>query len=174
MRCLSQTSGGVILLPPAPLAPTLQSITKPCPVLHPKCQRSCAPVSTVASSSKSGSLWPSLPPNWSRCLHPPLPQAHSPPAARVISKKHTSYHLAHMLRITQGLPVALRVRVRIPNEAVGSGPSLPVRPLLPVGSHAPSGLLKFPSSGPLHMLCLLPGILFPHGFQLANVNQVSA
>lgn len=73
-------------LAPLPPCPTLQSITEPCPVLHPKMSTSvCSPVSTVTSSSRSGSLWPSLPPTWSLCLHPPLPQARSPPAARVIS-----------------------------------------------------------------------------------------
>lgn len=80
----------------------------------------------------------------------------------------------HLLKITQGLPVALRVRVRIPKEAVGSGPSLSVQPLLPAGLPSPlwpssvSFLRAFVSTVPTAW-----GTLLRH-FQLANVNQVSA
>lgn len=87
------------------------------------------------------------------------------------SRKCASYHLVHLLKIT---PVALRVRVQIPNEAVGSGPSLPVQPLLPAGLPSPlwpssiSILRAFVSAVPSAWSTL------PHHFQLANVNQVSA
>lgn len=91
-------------------------------------------------------------------------------AARVNSRKCASYHLVHLLKIT---PVALRVRVRIPNETVGSGPSLPFQPLLPAGLPSPlwpssiSFLRAFVSAVPSAWSTL------PHHFQLANVNQVS-
>lgn len=80
----------------------------------------CSPILTVVSSSNSGSFGASLPPSWSICLHPLLYQARSPQTDRGRSpKKSTFCHLAHWMKIIRGLPVALRVRVQIPQRLRG-------------------------------------------------------
>lgn len=157
--------------PPLPSPVNHQAL----PFLPPKCQHLSAlpPRLWLPHSNQGLSGLAFLPTGPSAYIHL-FPRGSFSTAARVNSKKGASYHLVHLLKITQGLPVALRVRVRIPNEAVGSGPSLPVQPLLPAGLPSPlwpssiSFLRAFVSAVPSAWSTR------PHHFQLANVNQVSA